>query len=343
MRTLFFQLLITAIMIVTASVATAQSVKKVFKDVNASVVVIHTKQKGLPAASYPKPTVVQGLGSGVLISADGKAITSEHSVKTADEIIVEFMDGELFTATVVAAEPAGDVALLQLDKKPMKSTVAALGNSDQMEVGDQIFVIGAPYGVSHMLTVGHISARHTQRGTIGEMFRPEFFLTDAAVNQGNSGSPVFNMKGEVIGIVSSSISKSGGFEGVGFVATSNMARWALLERKSFWSGLDGFLLTGELASMFNLPQSSGMLVEQVAENSPAALLGLRGGTTKAAIGDRVFLIGGDIILSVDGISLADGDFYETIRARLSQMQEHDTLTMKVLRFGKVVELRSPTR
>src|SRR2546428_14066573 len=118
------------------------------------------------------------------------------------------------------------------------------------------------------------------------MSRAEFFQADAAINQGNSGGPLFNMKGEVIGIVSHILSHSGGSEGLGFAVTSKVAR-QLLEQKSFWSGLGGFMLSGDMAQVFNPPPPGvGLLVQRVAAGSPAERMGLKAGTTRASIGDE---------------------------------------------------------
>jgi S1-C subfamily serine protease len=148
---------------------------------------------------------------------------------------------------------------------------------------------------------------------------------------------MFNMAGEVIGIASSILTKSGGFEGLGFVVTSNTAKRLLLEQPSFWFGLDGIVLEDELAMAFNLPQSMGFLVQQVAENSPAARLGLRPGGIKSQIGLNEMLLGGDVILEVVGIQVSEG-CYQKIASRLSQMKPGDTITVKVLRAGRILQL-----
>ncbi len=320
----------------------AQSVGQVFRRVNPSVVVIRTKEKDVAALSQGQAQVVSvtGVGSGVLISQDGKVMTAAHVVHTADEISVEFLSGEVVGARVAASEPQADVSLLQLERVPAGALVAKLGDSDKVQVGDQAFIIGAPYGIGHTLSVGHISARHKPNTVYSGMSLAEFFQTDAAINQGNSGGPMFGMGGEVIGIVSHIISKSGGFEGLGFVVTSNMARRLLLERKSFWSGMEGYVLTGELAIVFNLPQSVGLLVQRVAARSPAELIGLRAGMLKATIGSQTLTVGGDIILEVQGIPLSAENSYERIQERLSQLHPGVDVTITVLREGRLVELKA---
>ncbi len=212
-----FIVMLCALVLAWPGGSNASALGKVVKRVSGSVVVILTEEKVLPPDAYEGTKVsAQGLGSGVLISKDGKVLTAAHVVQTADTVSVEFPNGEIVKARVVSSEPPADVALLQLERVPASAVVAKLGDSDQVGVADQIFVVGAPYGISHTLTVGHISARRTPGGEQSELGLAEFFQTDAAVNQGNFGGLMFNMNGEVIGIVSHILSQSGGFEGLGF-------------------------------------------------------------------------------------------------------------------------------
>jgi S1-C subfamily serine protease len=250
---------------------------------------------------------------------------------------VKLSNGEIVGARVSASSPFADVSLLQLESVPKEVVVAKLGDSEKVEVGDEVFVVGTPYGLSHTLTAGHISARHKLNRVSAGFEVGEIFQTDAAINQGNSGGPMFNMAGEVIGIASFILTKSGGSEGLGFAITSNTARRLLLEEPSFWFGLDGIVLEDELAAAFNLPQPMGFLVQQVAENSPAARLGLKPGGIKSRIGLNEVLLGGDIILEVVGIEVSE-DCYEKIRKRLSDMKPGDIITVKVLRAGRILQL-----
>jgi len=149
---------------------------------------------------------------------------------------------------------------------------------------------------------------------------------------------MFSMQGEVIGIVSHIISKSGGFEGLGFVVTSNLARRLLLEQRSFWTGLSGYVLAGELARVFNIPQPVGLLIQRVAKNSPAEHAGLRASTIPATIDGKALLVGGDIILKVAGIEVADQSSYDTIQAVISRGRSGDVVKVTVLRDGRQVEL-----
>jgi serine protease Do len=318
--------------------AATGSLSEVFAKVNPAVVEIHTKETALPAMPLGQPVSVAGLGSGVLISADGKVLTAAHVVQTAEAIEVQLLTGETLKAKVLSSEPTADVALLQLEKPPRAAFVATIGDSDAVLIGDEVFVVGAPLGVSHTLTVGYISGRRRPNATLGGMTRAEFFQTDAAINQGNSGGPMFNLQGEVIGIVSYILSRSGGSDGLGFALTSKVAR-QLLEQKSFWSGLNGYMLSGDLAQVLNVPPPGvGLLVQRVATGSPAERLGLKAGTTRATIGDEDLIVGGDIILSILGISLSAPNSLTTIRQKITDMNPGDSVTVTVLRGGKTMTL-----
>ena len=319
-----------------------QQLRDAFRKVDRSVVVIRTEEK--EPAPFPQGGMVSanGLGSGVLISNDGKILTAAHLVEAANALVVEFSDGEAIPARVVGAVRNADVALLQLEHAPAEPVVAPLGDSDQVEVGDEVFVVGAPYGLRHTLTAGHISARHSPDNRISDTALTEFLQTDAAINQGNSGGPMFNMNGEVIGVVSNILSQSGGSEGLGFAATSKMARRLLLDQKPFWSGVEGFLLTGDLAKALNVPQSAGLLVQRVADGSPAARAGILAGSMRANIEGEDLLLGGDILLEVNGLPYEESnDSYSRIYASLTKLKAGDSIAIKVFRQGQIVKLTLP--
>ena len=327
--------------------ADASTLSEVFKKVSSSVVVIQTVQEEVVRGPIPEFTSMVGLGSGVLISKGGMVLTASHVVQTADEILVGFPSGEVLKARVVGSEPAADVALLELAELPQNPRPATLGNSDETEVGDEIFIVGAPLGLSHTLTVGNISARRKlNENTIFSGFASvEFFQTDAAINPGNSGGPMFNMKGEVIGIVSYKISQSGDYEGIGFGVTSNMARRLLLEERSVWSGVHGYLLTGELAQVFNLPQPAGFLIQRVAKGSLASRAGIKAGTIPATINEIPLILGGDIVLEVLGIPVNEKN-HAKIKQAMSQFQLGEEISLTVFRGGKkkvlsTLRMRSP--
>jgi serine protease Do len=274
----------------------------------------------------------------VLISPDGKVMTAAHVVHAMDEITVQFFGGETVAARVVASEPAADLSLLQLDSVPAGVQVAPLGDSRRVQVGDQVAIVGAPYGLSYSLSVGWISAKYPPNTVYRSMPLAEFLQTTATINQGNSGGPMFNRAGEVIGVVSHNISKSGGSEGLGFVVSSNSARELLLERKSFWSGIEGTLVSGELAEILNIPQPAGYLVKAVAKGSPAWDIGIQGGDRLAKIGGDEIVVRGDIILAVAGIQIGARDSFLKVREHLQTLQPGQDITVRVLRAGKILEL-----
>jgi S1-C subfamily serine protease len=317
--------------------AQSPSVGDVFRRVAPAVVVI--RARGREVARDGGEVTFTETGSGVLIAPDGKVMTAAHVVHAMDAITVETVGGERIPARVVASEPAADLSLIQLDHVPAGLPIARMANSDQVRVGDQVLVVGAPYGLSHSLSVGWISARWPPNTMYQAMPLAEFFQTDAVINTGNSGGPMFSLTGDVIGVVSHNISKSGGSEGLGFVVTMNTARQLLLERRSFWSGLEGQLLTENLADLFNIPSRVlGYLVTTVAKDSPAAAMGLRGGTRVATIDGRPLTIGGDIVLEVAGVPVNSAADLVKIRERLNALAPGAPFTASVLRGGRVLEL-----
>jgi S1-C subfamily serine protease len=339
MKMRMIAIVIVPLGIFCASMTEGQDLREAFKRVKSSVVIINTIQDVIANPQNQRVSVAE-LGSGVLISKDGEILTAAHLVQTADTVFVQFSSGDLITAKVIASEPAADVALLKLTRPPPPGAAAAkLGDSEQTDVGDQIFIVGAPHGITHTLTVGYISGRRRSNFLNSGLSIAEFFQTDAAINQGNSGGPMFNMAGEIVGIVSAIVSKSGGSEGLGFVATSNMARQLLLEQKSFWSGASGYFLTSQIAKILNVPPPGvGMVIQYVAKNSPAALMGLRGGTTKATLSDgETVILGGDIVLAVQGIPFSIKN-YERIQEVVSRLNPGDLVNVKLLRGGEHLEL-----
>jgi len=313
----------------------AQTPGEVFRKVAPSVVVIRAKGHEVAAGGR---TRFNETGSGVLISADGKVMTAAHVVHAMDEITVEFLGGETVKARVVASEPAADLSLLQLERVPAGAKSSPLANSDPIQVGDPVIIVGAPYGLSYSLSAGLISARWKPNTVYKTMPLAEFFQTTATINTGNSGGPMFSMNGEVIGIVSHNISKSGGSEGLGFVVTINTAKKLLLEKRSFWTGLEGQVLTDEQADLLNLPPgSTGFIVKTIAKGSPAEAMGLRGATMVANLGADQVPLGGDIILAVEGIKTEAVNLAK-IRDLLASKPVGSPFKVTVLRAGKVLDV-----
>lgn len=337
MKNIVLTIILTTI---TLSLIQSQSISELYQQVSPSVVVLYTQEKIPTGGLKQEMATAEGLGSGVLVSGEGDILTAAHVVHTAEHIMVEFPDGEKVTAKVIGSVIGADLAHIKLDWMPENRTIAKVGDSDKANIGDEVIIIGAPYGIERSLSVGHISGRHI-RESISEGFaKMEMLQTDAAINKGNSGGPMFNMDGEVIGIVSHILSESGGFEGIGFVISSNVATKLFIEEKAFWSGFESIYLLDEMAKTFNLPQTGGLLVQRVVINSPAFDMGLKGGNIIATINDKDILIGGDIILEVNNISLADEMAATKIRENLIALNKGDQVTIKILRAGKIIELKS---
>lgn len=323
------------LLVLSPLVVFATDFSELYEKVDPSVVVLHTYTTS-PVSNKRK----RGLGSGVVISDDGKILTAAHVVHNADAVHVEFVGGHQVLAHVIGSKPSADLALLQLEQIPEGLSVARLGDSARVKVGNEVFVIGSPYGLHHTLTIGHISARHSGQ-ELGKLFLlGEFFQTDAAINRGNSGGPVFNIEGEVIGIVSHLETSSGGNQGLGFAVTSNTARRLMLERKSYWSGLNGIQITPALAKAINYPLDYGVLVQTVAEGSVSDRLGLREGSVSVQVGKQKLLLGGDIIVAVAGIPMKGNNSLQAIRDRIEKMESGQPIKYQIFRAGVLAVITS---
>lgn len=316
----------------------AQSLSDLYESLSKSVVKIIIEEKDFSVREGQMVTN-QGIGSGVLIDANGLVLTASHVVQTAENIKVQFNDGETIPAKVVSSAPFADVAAIQLSWAPKDKVVAKLGDSDDVRIGDQIFMVGSPYGLDFSLSVGYISGRHTKKRFAHGSHAMEFFQTDASINHGNSGGPMFNMKGEVVGLASYILSESGGFQGLGFAATSNVCKDLLLDEVTPWTGMEAVLVGGELGSALNIPQNVGLLVQKVTLFSPIGALGIRGGTIPVEYGDEIILIGGDIILAVDGTPLTTEAGIKKVVYEFSKLKKGDSFNLLVLREGKKHKLK----
>lgn len=323
------------------SAVQAADLSRIFSKVDPSVVVITTKESfAVNSKEGIKQINTGGLGSGVIISADGLIMTAAHVVDSADELKVQLADERIFDAHVVSSSPLADVALIRLNSPPKDLKAVKPADSDKVKVGAEVFVIGAPYGLEHTLTVGYLSGR---RITTGEdsLIDLEFLQTDAAVNQGNSGGPLFTSSGKLIGIVSHIRSQSGGNEGLGFAASINMAKRLMLDEGPFWFGVQYISLRDKLAPAFNITYKEGLLVQRVAKGSLGAALKLRGGNISAEIDQTPVVLGGDIIVEVGGNTV-----YGTRAGRqrifdyAHSIPEGGTIEMTVVRGGKKVQLKA---
>ena len=328
-------MLALALLFAAPSPGEGESLHDAYRRVSTSVVVIRARGQEVTAEG----TVgFKEVGSGVLISADGKVATAAHVVQTMENITVEFLGEEPVPARVIASEQWADISVIQVSVVPRDATVAKLANSDPVRVGDPVFIVGAPYGLSYSLSEGIVSARWPPNTVTKDFPLAEFFQTDAVINTGNSGGPMFTRAGELIGIVSHNISKSGGSEGLGFVVTANTVKSLLVERNRGFFGVDLMLVSGAMAQALNVPQAGGFLVKQVVKDSVGGRIGLKGGDRIGIVEGQQLVVGGDILLSVQGISMASPDDRAKVVKALETLKAGDDLRVTVLRGDKIVEL-----
>ena len=263
-----------------------------------------------------------GQGSGFVISPDGYILTNNHVVDKADKVRVKTQDGSEYTAKVVGTDPPSDLAVIKIDKSDLP--FLRLADSDRLEVGDWVLAVGNPFGLSHTLTAGIVSAKG--RSGIGLNDYENFIQTDAAINPGNSGGPLVDLEGEVVGINTAIFSRSGGYMGIGFAIPVNMARQIrdqLIEHGEVTRGqLGAYIqdLTTDLAEPFGLKDTQGILVSEVMEGSSAEKAGLQRG---------------DVIRRVDGEKVSGA---AELRNRIALTPPGTKVGLTVLRDGKEKKL-----
>jgi len=268
----------------------------------------------------PREQVRQSLGSGFIVSADGYILTNNHVVDKARDIRVALSDGRALVAKLVGRSPEIDVALIKVDAADLPAVT--LGDSDAMEVGDWVVAIGNPFGLSHTVTKGIVSAKGR---VIGAGPYDNLIQTDAAINPGNSGGPLFNLQGEVVGINTMILAQG---QNLGFAVPINMVKEILPALKAAgrpelgWLGVDAQRVTPEIADALGMPEPTGAIVRSVAAGGPA---------------DKAGLQRGDVILELDGRKVLDP-------AELPRLVAFGhigkTVTFKVTRQGKPLELKA---
>ncbi len=262
-------------------------------------------------------------GTGFFLSADGFILTNNHIVENATKVNVGTLQGEEFRAKVVGTDPKTDLALLKIDAKNMP--FAELGDSAQLKVGEWVLAIGNPFGLEHTVTAGIVSAKGRQLGVGGNV--PEyqdFIQTDAAINRGNSGGPLVNMKGEVIGITSNILAPAGGNIGLGFAIPSNLAKKVvtqLKERGRVVRGKIGVTITAiteEDKEAFKLKDKNGALVNSVEKGGPAEKAGIKPY---------------DVIIMVNGEKVKDPS---DLKMKIADIQPGKKVNVTVIREGKEI-------
>lgn len=271
---------------------------------------------------FPGELRRRGSGSGFIIRKDGLILTNNHLVEGAKEITVTLADKRAYNATVVGRDPKTDLAVLRIKPKEELSVVQ-LGDSDALQVGDWVLAIGNPFGLSNTVTVGIVSAKGR---VIGAGPYDDFIQTDASINPGNSGGPLFNARGEVIGINSAIFSQSGGNIGIGFAIPINLAKRLLPELETTGSVTRGWLgvsiqkMTAELAYSLGHTQARGALVADVVPGGPAEKAGISRG---------------DVIVTYNGKGVDD---FAALPSLVATTPVGDTVPVEVVRAGRTQTL-----
>jgi len=289
------------------------------------------------------PIPEEGSGSGFLFDRAGHIVTNYHVVENAQSVEVAFSDNVVEKAQIVGVDPENDLAVLLVKQVPAGVQPITLGDSRHLLVGQTVLAIGNPFGrFGRTLTVGVVSALNRTIET-GDRRLRQAIQTDAAINRGNSGGPLLDSSGRLVGVNSAIFSPSGTSAGIGFaIPASTVARVVpvLIQRGYYphpWFGAIGYTLTPSLARALRLPVDHGLLVAQLYRGSPAAQAGLHGATQEVIVGNRRLLVGGDVILRVDGKPVSDWDAFD------DDLELHkrpgDTLTLTILRNGKQQTLR----
>jgi S1-C subfamily serine protease len=278
-------------------------------------------------------------GSGFLISADGKILTNNHVVANERQLEVTLSDQSRYKAQLLSRDEANDLALLQIMPRT-KLPALHLGDSDGLQVGQKVLAIGNPFGLDGTLTTGIVSSLGRSIRGENERTLEGLIQTDAAINPGNSGGPLLDSAGNVVGINTAILGPNGGNVGIGFAMPINRAKLMLDDfqagRKRPKLGVSVVPIAGDYADALHLPTQGGLLIQEVDPDSPAARAGLRGGRQEVQIGNAQLLVGGDLIMSIDGKPV---DRDDAISRALAAKRTGDTLELTVFRAGRTVNVR----
>jgi S1-C subfamily serine protease len=344
----------TATDAVSAPPQTGLSVNQIYKKDAPGVVVVTATSTTTTANPFdpfgaPQKQQQQALGSGFVIDKSGHILTNAHVVLGASKVQVAFGNsagtGRTYNATVLGLDRSTDVAVLKVDAPAQALTPLALGDSATVQVGDPVVAIGNPLGETRTATTGIVSAVNRDIGSLqGNVQIRGAIQTDAAINHGNSGGPLLNDLGQVIGITSQILSDNpsnpqSGNIGIGFAVPVNtvksVAQQIIQNGKAVhtYLGILGSVLTPDLARALNLNVDHGVLIGKVEANSPASKAGLRAGTTQATINGETLTLGGDVITQIDG---KDIHTFDDLSGAISAKKPGDTVQLQIVRAGKTM-------
>ncbi len=285
------------------------------------------------------PQTNESLGSGFVIDKAGHIITNYHVISGAKKVQVSFSGQDEITATVVGKDASTDVAILKIDAHARALTPIELGNSDAVTVGDPVYAIGNPFGFTRTLTTGVVSAVQRQIDAPNSLKIDHAIQTDAAINHGNSGGPLIDARGRVIGVtsqISTGTTGQQGNLGIGFAIPINTVRNVAAQIISTGKALHAFLglsaatITPQIAHLFHLPTTTGLLVQDVQSGSGADKAGLRAGGTSVVVQGESYQIGGDIIVAINGAPVTN---YEQLRDAVAQAKPGDKMRLELYRGG----------
>jgi S1-C subfamily serine protease len=299
----------------------------------------------VPGFVLPRVEPQQALGSGFVIDKAGHIVTNYHVIEGADQIEVSFSNQDTLRATVVGSDPSTDIAVLRVHSSSRGLAPLAFGNSDRVRVGDTVVAIGNPFGLRRTATAGIVSAVQERTITAPNGYPIDHVIqTDAQINSGNSGGPLLNDRGEVIG-VNSQIARADGSTGnvgIGFAVPSNTVEQVVAQLVATgkvdraYLGIGGSTVTPELARVFRLPVDAGVLVEEVGQGSPADEAGIEGGNTDVVVEGESHVIGGDVIVAVAGKRVSSLD---ELRDVLSDHKPGENVSVRLHRGTREITLQ----
>ncbi|HUU47430.1 MAG TPA: trypsin-like peptidase domain-containing protein [Nitrosopumilaceae archaeon] len=319
----------------TTSYSKSLSLIEIFKNSEPGVVRVNVQR----TQDDLSPT---GVGSGFVFDKKGHIITNAHVVEGATKVVITFLDGRSYNAEIVGVDTSTDVAVIKVNADLSLLHPLSLGDSSNLQVGEPIAAIGNPFGLSGSMTSGIISQLGRLLPSESGFSIPDVIQTDAAINPGNSGGPLLNMRGEIVGINTAIQSATGEFTGVGFAVPSQTLVKVVPnliqngEYKHPWIGISGRDIDPDLANVLELKDAVGFLVVTVIPDSPASKAGIRSSDNIKEVGGVQYTIGGDIILSVDGIDVRK---ISDILIHLQRAKSvGDEMILEILRDGRTTNL-----